>query len=563
MRYNIKNRPHYGISSIFHIQNNMDSAIKLLKIILFSTIIAYAGCTSLQPQKQTSWLDYVATQSISTNRFIVVEGKNYKNDQILSDISLIQNINSEMDALMDKLSHLTTLIDTSDNKYFTESENRQTEFILYQFIHYRERLWNIMKFYRNAVYPDTEMRTKGAAVFMFAAINLNYYASRLVAISINNHSIIKILNASHSKYNITKNSYNDIFLNITDISSIKLIDTAWELFEKEIYKNDSSLSQLSRTTPEFNFINHLKPRYFDSYMQTRYILYASGTLFANVENRLRHTQAGRLGSMATAAAEDGLYHIQGTVYKNVARIKNPRIHIVEFSDKQTKYIKKLLRPGDIILTYTAGYMSNVFLPGNFKHGITYVGTVTQRQDAGLSMDEFIKHTVSQQQLTELTNNVSVSESPSGYEANVIEAVAEGVIINSLDYLLKTHINRMVVLRPNISAEECINQLIDLFLHIGVPYDFNFNFSNDSYQCCTELIYRTLNDKGNINMHFSKLKGKWILSADDIADYFLNTNPDSFEIILLAEKSDKNNRAKIITGRKSLARLRELMQTKSE
>jgi len=554
-----QNRPDYGIRGIIQMMNYRYSAITTVKYLLLTALAFCTGCASLNTQKDVSWLDFVATQSISTNSFMVVDGESYKNDRILSDIRLIENIAVEMDAIVDKLSHLTTLIDAQGNKYFTESENRQTEFVLFQFIRYRDMLWNIMDFYRNASYPNTEMRTKGAAVFMYSAIKLNYYSSRLVAISINNRRIIKILNASHSRYNIKKNSYDAIFLNITDISSIKLIDTAWGLFEKELYNSDSTLARLSRTSPEFEFLNHLKPGYFDYYVQTRYILYASGKLFANVENRLRHTQARRLGSLATEAAEDGFYHVQGTVYKNVARIKNPRIHIVEFSDKQAEQIKSMLLPGDIILTYTAGYMSNVFLPGNFKHGITYIGTVPQRHKAGLTMTEFICRTVSPQQLSALTNNVSVNEYPPGYEANVIEAVAEGVIINSLDYLLKTHINRLVVLRPIISAEERIDQLLDLFLHVGVPYDFNFNFSNDSYQCCTELIYRTLNNKGSINMQFSKLKGKWILSADGIANYFLNTNPDSFEIILLAEKSDKDNHAKIITGSESLVRLRELMQ----
>ena len=46
----------------------------------------------------------------------------------------------------------------------------------------------------------------------------------------------------------------------------------------------------------------------------------------------------------------------------------------------------LLQPGDLILTCTAGYISDVFIPGMFKHGITYVGSPVQRADAGLKTD---------------------------------------------------------------------------------------------------------------------------------------------------------------------------------
>ena len=48
-------------------------------------------------------------------------------------------------------------------------------------------------------------------------------------------------------------------------------------------------------------------------------------------------------------------------------------------------IDEVLQPGDILLTYTGGYMSNLFLPGSFKHAITYVGDNQQRKKAGLEL----------------------------------------------------------------------------------------------------------------------------------------------------------------------------------
>ena len=43
--------------------------------------------------------------------------------------------------------------------------------------------------------------------------------------------------------------------------------------------------------------------------------------------------------------------------------------------------------------------------------------------------------------------------PSGHEADLIEAVAEGVVFNSLEYLLSSNVSRLVVLRPRLTTQE--------------------------------------------------------------------------------------------------------------
>jgi hypothetical protein len=60
-------------------------------------------------------------------------------------------------------------------------------------------------------------------------------------------------------------------------------------------------------------------------------------------------------------------------------VKFRHLYVVVFSDAQKQEIFKLLEPGDLILTYIAGYMSDVFIPGNFKHGITYIGSPDDRE----------------------------------------------------------------------------------------------------------------------------------------------------------------------------------------
>ena len=215
------------------------------------------------------------------------------------------------------------------------------------------------------------------------------------------------------------------------------------------------------------------------------------------------------------------------------------------------------------MTYTAGYMSNVFLPGIFKHGITYIGSVEDRRRAGLTDDVLKRRAISKHQSTELLKRVRVKQTKDGSRVDVVEAVSEGVIMNSLEYLLSTHINRMVIIRPKISQEERLDQLVAVLQYVGAEYDFKFDFTDDSYQCCTELVYRTINGKGSIDFSLSRTKGRWVLDADGIARYSVSSNTEAFDLVLLAEMSprDGDYSAVIHTGTEGEKRLGELMTSK--
>ena len=100
-------------------------------------------------------------------------------------------------------------------------------------------------------------------------------------------------------------------------------------------------------------------------------------------------------------------------------------------------------------------MSNIFLPDVFKHGITYVGSPAQRQQAGLTPDRVNAAPVGKRE--KLRTDLTYASLPSGHEADLIEAVAEGVVFNSLDYLLSKDLNRLVVLRPQLTTQERVRR----------------------------------------------------------------------------------------------------------
>ena len=80
---------------------------------------------------------------------------------------------------------------------------------------------------------------------------------------------------------------------------------------------------------------------------------------------------------------DNLFAERVILFTNVSRLKAPVSSNIKFTKKQLERMKLLMKPGDLIFTFSSGYMSNIFLPGKFKHGITYIGSPADRKAAGL------------------------------------------------------------------------------------------------------------------------------------------------------------------------------------
>jgi hypothetical protein len=259
----------------------------------------------------------------------------------------------------------------------------------------------------------------------------------------------------------------------------------------------------------------------------------------------------------------GLYDARAMLFKGVSRLKSPSAELVRFSDEQKAQVLELIQPGDLILTYTAGYMSDVFIPGAFKHGITYVGSPGQREQAGLGAEDLAAAAPDAHE--RLATHVAQANLDDAEPADMIEAVAEGVIFNNLTHIMDTHINRLLVLRPQLTEAERADFLIEVFSYLGEDYDFCFDFSDSTRQVCTEVIYRAMDGKGGITFALTVRGGHETLSADDIALYYLNEHPQAFQFVLYAEEdpAGADHEARILTGQAGIDRLRGLMASVKE
>jgi hypothetical protein len=177
-------------------------------------------------------------------------------------------------------------------------------------------------------------------------------------------------------------------------------------------------------------------------------------------------------------------------------------------------------------------LSNLFFPGKFIHGLTYVGEQKGRVMA-----------------------------PEGIRRDVIEAVGPGVMMNSLDFIVDKHISRLAVLRPRLTAAERQSVMKQLFGYMGRDYDMSFNFKSDRRLCCTEVIYHLFDGRGPIQFKLVKRLGLKTLSADDILNNALSSPASGLDVVCVLDekRGSRGKRALLLTGRAAADHLRRLLK----
>jgi hypothetical protein len=501
------------------------------------------------------------------NSALSEETKNEKNLQdenlrLASDIKSLTKLSAELASLASEMEEIRKNSKVWTIDYFPPEEHDKIENILFRYLMIRNTLWEMIYYYKD--YRDhfttPETQTKGFIIGYSAGLHLTSYTSLLVSTIIYEPGGRNKLNEAYPRSEIKAGTFDMLLSSLTSIDHMEAIKVAWVLFSNEKVDKASVLYSIYSTDQEYkSVIDQIEELYKETDKRITYILKMESLLFPKTVNRLKHTVIVRLADSMKDNVGDNLYAIRGLLFSNVSDIKLPLTGPINFSDDQKRKLHSMLKPGDIILTYTAGYMSNIFLPGSFKHGITYVGDTSVRKYPGLVNDP--KALIAGINIKKLEEDFATDLLESGLKADVIEAVAEGVIFNSLDLLLDTHINRMVVLRPRLSMEESKEALTIVFALLGSDYDFKFDFNDGSYLCCTEVIYRALNSRGTYNFDLVKRMGTLTLSADDILEYYIKNEYKPFDVIVYAEKdgSSDGNMASLYKGGDGLIQLKKLMK----
>ena len=423
---------------------------------------------------------------------------------------------------------------------------------MFGFVTGHTALWDMVNSYGGPerLLEEIEIANRAELAVVTAVLLLAIYTAELVATFADDPIAIKEINQNFYRSKISFGTYDRMRENVTDPEFLQVIGDLEGQFANETARPDSVCTSSPVDENACTTLIEQLP-----------------TLLREAEHQLSevarvypsYAESKRKTSKDYNDQHLDRYKARAILFKDVSRLKSPTAHLIKFSQAQKRQVYDLLEPGDLVLTYTAGYMSSVFIPGTFKHGIIFVGTAEQRKSLGLTVSQLPE--TYDYGMESLSNNLDHFKLSDGKEADMIEAVAEGVIFNNLGYVMDTHINRMLVLRPRLSEHEKHQFLLQTYSYLDEGYDFRFDFADTTYQACTEVIYRALDGKGNIKFELTERVGHVTLSADDIVNYYLETNTENFGFVLYAESAPEtqNHEAHILVGNTGAERLKTLMQ----
>ncbi len=473
---------------------------------------------------------------------------------------LQRNLVAEARDIQSGLASLARTGGWRERGYFSAAEHDAIEGLLFRFVVMHSALWG--EFDRWGGLQPAQVqgidRPRAHVLVMHAGWSLAASSAGLVAQFQDDPVAVAKMNEAFYRSEIPRGSYDALRLAVTSRRQDAL-RAAWHLQEEAMGEPGSPLSELAASDPAFaGLLAELPGLHEQAIASARRVEQHQDDTRA--QDALDHSRAASLGREVAESLGDAGYATRALLFKDVSRVKSPTANLIVFSSDQKGQIHAALEPGDIILTYTAGYVSSVFIPGEFKHGITYVGGASERAAAGLS--DASLPAAGEVEASRFAANLTRETLPDGSAADLIEAVAEGVKFSNLDQILDTHINRLVILRPRIGDRERAEFLAGVFAYVGDPYDFRFDFADASMQVCTEVIYRALNRKGGIEFELTTRAGHPTLSADDVVNYHLSTGGNRFDFLLYAEEDPDadDHRARVLAGEVGAKRIQALMAT---
>lgn len=196
---------------------------------------------------------------------------------------------------------------------------------------------------------------------------------------------------------------------------------------------------------------------------------------------------------------------------------------------QVELMEPALEPGDVMVSRKNWYLSNVGLPGFWPHAILYVGSpaklsaffdqdpavaawVESLAGPGVSYSEWL----SRRFPLDWAHHVTGVD---GHEARVIEAISDGVVLNSMDHAAGDY---LAALRPRLDRLARAQAIASAYEMLGRPYDFDFDFATDHAIVCSELVwraYRPAEGKSGLDIPTIDVVGRSTLPANELIRMF--------------------------------------------
>lgn len=215
------------------------------------------------------------------------------------------------------------------------------------------------------------------------------------------------------------------------------------------------------------------------------------------------------------------------VWVGDARIRKRDSRLV--SKAQQRQFKSLLQPGDIILERQDWFLSNIFLPGFWPHGIIYLGDKRDFLNFFKDDKEVKKWCLKngcrnflqllKSDFPTATRAYLKRNKHDGKNNAVIEAISDGVVFNSFEESCRA--DYLAALRPNLKKIDIARAIYQAFHYFGREYDFRFSFDSEQTMVCTELVSKAYcrEDGRGLTFPYVKRFGKFGINSDSMVETF--------------------------------------------
>ena len=178
---------------------------------------------------------------------------------------------------------------------------------------------------------------------------------------------------------------------------------------------------------------------------------------------------------------------------------------------------RLVQPGDILVSRQRGYLSNLAIPGSFKHAAYYAGPLSGHRNPETGTLEHAKM---------LPSGVGIFQTL--HPRSIIHSTSDGVIVTDLVEFLSRE-DYVAAFRPilpeGIDKNLVVQRIIvEACKRAGTPYNFDFSDAKDKSFYCTEFVVHLCKQAGMILPPKTMLRTKMFKKKNPV------TLADSFAVV---------------------------------
>jgi len=502
-----------------------------INILLSGVLLVLCGCSIYMP-------DGLSRNSVAgTATDAAAEASEIQKHNMSQDAGMLGVFSKEMRSVMFEFEQVAADISRSSSNTIAQAESDRIQALFFRYQVMRRSLVEISDRYSGRSLDAVrlpERHTTASLLGILARLLIRYNDTVLSAMFINEPLVRNKLNAGYSDAGISPGSFDRVRDSLLLFRNREMQEAARRLFTADLANPFSMLSQRVAVDSECAvLVRAIRSLYSRMGQSSRSLLaakvatdsrYPVKVNSAKVAMLVENTRNRSTSDLDAAVTLDS----RGLAQLAAAIVAPP----LKLTAAQHKQLQSLVNPGDIILTYRKGYLTNLVFPGKFIHGLIYVGEAQDRVPA-----------------------------PDGSRLDLVEATGNGVIMNSLDFITGKHISRMAVLRPQISESESAVVMAKLSSYMGRDYDMAFDFVSDKKLCCTEVAYHLFDGIGGIDFKLKKRMGIKSLTADDIIRTALQSGSVIDVVCVLDEKGGRGRKAQLLTGDAAAKHLRKMLRVK--